>query len=79
VEDYLDLCQLANHNVDNPIHLESVHLLQMQVYFHDHERNKKINELVVLHLRVLLHPLGQRQRDFLVLHYHQLPFISPLT
>jgi hypothetical protein len=77
VEDYLDLFQLANHILGNPIHPELAHQLQMLVYFHDHVHNKKINELVVLHLRVLLHPLGQRQRGFLVLHYHQLPFISP--
>jgi hypothetical protein len=63
--DYLDLDLPANHIVDNPKCQELVHLLQKLVYFHDHVHNKKINELVVLHLRALLRPLGPHQRDFL--------------
>jgi hypothetical protein len=63
--DYLDLDLLAIHILDNPKYQEWVHLLQMLVDFHDHVRNRKINELVVLHLRALLRPLGLHQRDFL--------------
>jgi hypothetical protein len=63
--DYLDLVLRANRIVDNPKCQELVHLLQMLVYFRDRVRNKKIDELVGLHLRAQLHPLGLLQRDFL--------------
>jgi hypothetical protein len=63
--DYLDLDLLAIHILDNPKCQELVHLLQMPVDFRDRVRNKKINELVVLHLRALLRPLDPHQRDFL--------------
>jgi hypothetical protein len=63
--DYLDLDLLANHSGDNPKFQELVHLPQKLVCFHDRVRSKKITELVVLHLRALLRPLGLHQRDFL--------------
>jgi hypothetical protein len=63
--DYLDLDLLANHILDNPKFQELVHLPQKLVYFHDRVHSKKIDELVVLHLRALLRPLGPHQRDFL--------------
>jgi hypothetical protein len=63
--DYLDLDRRAIHILGNPKYQELVHLLQRLVYFRDHVHSKKINELVVLHLRALLLPLGLRQRDFL--------------